>query len=109
MNARLPCKVAEHWHLEDEIIAQAELIEVFPQVEVPVATPAHLTALKLLSASLERMKDLSDLSALREIMSESERLNAQEACRLITKRGYNRGLDLESRFERWSRGQLPIS
>lgn len=95
--------------IEAEITQSAELLEVFPHIIIPVASLSHLAALKLLSVSIKRMKDLSDLNVLKEAMNRQELEQALEACRLITSRGYNRGFDLEARYQRWVEGKLPIT
>lgn len=95
--------------IETEITQNAELLEAFPNIIIPVASLAHLAALKLLSVSIKRMKDLSDLNALKEVMTPQDLELTLEACRLIKSRGYNRGLDLELRYKRWVQGKLPIT
>ena len=95
--------------IEQEITQQSELIEVFPNLIIPVASLAHLAALKLLSVSLKRMKDLSDLSNLKAVMTDQDFEQTLIACQLITKRGYHRGLDLEARYQRWVQGKLPLN
>lgn len=94
--------------IEAEIIQSAERLEVFPNIIIPVASLSHLAALKLLSVSMKRMKDLSDLNVLKKAMNRQELEQTFEACRLIISRGYNRGLDLEARYQRWAQGKLPI-
>ena len=94
--------------IEAEVIQGATHLEVFSQVYAPVASIAHLAALKLLSASHKRLKDLADLSALREVATEEDCKFTQEACALITQRGFHRGLDLSARFDRWLNGLLPL-
>ena len=94
--------------IEAEVVAAASLLEVFPDLIVPVASIAHLTALKLLSVSPKRMKDLADLSALGAVATEADRQITGEACALITRRGFHRGIDLIARYERWLRGQIPL-
>ena len=95
--------------IEAEITQSAELLEVFPHIIIPVASLCHLAALKLLSVSMKRMKDLSDLNVLKEAMNRQELEQVLETCHLITSRGYNRGLDLEARYQRWVQGKLPIT
>ena len=94
--------------IEAEVIQSATLLEVFPQVHVPVASIAHLAALKLLSASHKRLKDLADLNALHKVATEEDLKVTQEACALITARGFHRGLNLSARFDRWRNGLLPL-
>jgi len=44
--------------IENEVVASADRLEVLPQLMVPVATTAHLIALKVLAG---RNQDLTDL------------------------------------------------
>ena len=55
------------------------------------------------------MKDLSDLSALKAVMTEADQNITREACQLIIKRGYHRDLDLLARFDLWVAGEIPIT
>jgi RimJ/RimL family protein N-acetyltransferase len=47
--------------IENEVVASADLLEVLPGLTVPVATTAHLIALKVLAG---RSQDLTDLGYL---------------------------------------------
>jgi len=94
--------------IEAEVIQSATALEVFPRVTVPVASVAHLSALKLLSVSHKRMKDLADLSALRDVATDADLALTQEACELITSRGFHRELQLLTRFKRWADGLIPL-
>jgi hypothetical protein len=94
--------------IEAEIIARSETLEIFSNLHIPVASISDLIALKLLSVSPERMKDLVDLQSLKQIATPVDLDQAKQACVLITQRGYHRELDLVDRFERWVKGELPI-
>lgn len=90
--------------IEPEIVAEAEHLEVFPGISVPVATTAHLLALKLLAG---RAKDIADAASLLSVATAAEITAAHQACALITTRGCNRGRDLDGLLARLV-GGLPI-
>lgn len=83
--------------IEEEVVAASDLLEVFPGVALPIATTAHLLALKTLAG---RSKDVTDFATLLEYASERDRLEAREALELIARRGYDRGKDLQAEFTR---------
>jgi predicted nucleotidyltransferase len=85
--------------IENEIVQAAEDFEITPGFKVPLAQPGHLIALKVLSKSEARLQDSIDLQNLLAVAGEEERNRAREAVKLIVKRGYNRGKDLESELE----------
>jgi predicted nucleotidyltransferase len=88
--------------IEPVIVAEAEPLEVFPGLVVPVARAGHLVALKLLSRDdRSRPQDATDLVALRAVMTPEELTRAHEAVRLIAERGFARGRDLEAALGRW--------
>ncbi len=81
--------------IEDEIVATAEALEVFPGLPVPVARVSHLIALKLLSRDdVRRPQDAADLRALLAVSGSAELAEARTAVALITARGFARGRDL---------------
>ena len=70
------------------------------RLEVPVARPGHLVALKLLATDSDtRPQDEIDLDHLVDILDDEERGAARRAVGLIEKRGYSRGRDLEGELE----------
>jgi hypothetical protein len=77
--------------VEPEIVAMAQVLEVFPGVAVPVILPGHLLALKVLAG---RPKDLEDARGLLRAMDQGEVQRARETLVLIDKRGFHRGKDL---------------
>jgi hypothetical protein len=86
--------------IEADIVREADLLEVLPQLTMPVARTGHLIALKLLSRNdVDRPQDVIDLRALVRAATDEELARAREAVRLIEARGYNRGRQLESRLE----------
>ena len=47
--------------LKKKIIEQAEVIEIFKGIDIPIAQIGHLLALKILSESPERPRDTQDI------------------------------------------------
>lgn len=91
--------------LEPEIAAEAEVLELAPGVEVPVARLGHLIALKVLSHDDEsRPQDAIDLEKLAEIADEDELDAAREALRTIEARGYARGRNLQHLLQDYMSG-----
>lgn len=81
--------------IEPEIVAAAEIVEVLPGLQLPVARTGHLVAVKVLSRDdVQRPQDLVDLRALLRLAPEEERQRAREALALIAARGYDRGRNL---------------
>jgi hypothetical protein len=76
--------------IENEVVASADRLEVLPRLTVPVATTAHLIALKALAG---RNQDLTDLSYLIPAASPTDLDDAREAVKLIQTRGFNREQD----------------
>lgn len=89
--------------IEPEIVEQAERIEVFQGVAVPVARAGHLLVLKALAG---RMQDVADAHALLRAMSQAERDRAREAARLVESRGFQRGKSLSRELEELIAGEL---
>ncbi len=81
--------------IETEVVQLAEKIEVFPSVFVPVAATGHLVALKILACDDNRPQDEIDLHSLLQIASDEDIIEASDALKLITERGFDRGRDLE--------------
>lgn len=80
--------------IETEIVRDAEPLEVFAGVNVPVARIGHLLAMKLLARDARRPQDDVDLRGLLEVADELEIHRAEAAVDLITSRGFHRGRDL---------------
>jgi hypothetical protein len=85
--------------IEPEVIAEAQRLEVLPLTYMPVARTGHLLALKVLSASPDRLQDYTDLKELLKVADERELLRARQAVDLISRRGFDRGKDLLGRLE----------
>lgn len=87
--------------IEAEVVAAAEPLDVLDDLRIPVATTAHLIALKLLSRDDERRpQDLVDLRGLIAKASSDDLAQARRAIGLITARGYHRSRDLEAELRR---------
>jgi predicted nucleotidyltransferase len=85
--------------IEAEIVAEAELLEVFPGVTLPVACVGHLLALKLLARDdRRRPQDLVDIRSLVAVATPQDIARAEAATKLIQQRGFSRGRDLRRRL-----------
>lgn len=82
--------------IENDVVASAEPLEALPGIKVPVATTAHLIALKVLA---RRNQDLTDLGYLIPAASAVELDAAREAVKLIQIRGFDRGQDVLADLE----------
>lgn len=86
--------------IEKEIVDQAESLEIFPGLEVPVARIGHLLALKVLARDdRHRPQDWDDIRALLVEASEKDIDEARTALRLIEARGFHRDKHLVEAFE----------
>lgn len=86
--------------LEPELVAAADLLEVFPDLSLPVATTGHLIALKVLARDdLTRPQDRVDLVTLLAVATAADLAEARAALALIAERGYHRGKDLQADLE----------
>ena len=71
--------------IEPEVVAASQLLEVMPQVYVPVARSGHLVAMKVLAA---RPQDLEDIRMLLREMGDADLELARESLDLIERRGF---------------------
>ena len=86
--------------IEPEIAAEARPTEIVPGLVVPLATRAHLVALKVLSRDPRRRpQDDMDLRRLFERISPDEISEARAALDLITARGFDRGKSLRAELD----------
>ena len=85
--------------IEDQVVAHADRLEVWPQFSVPVARVGHLIALKLLSRNERRLQDQLDLEALLAVAADADLEDARKGVALIVERGFHRGRDLEADFD----------
>lgn len=87
--------------IEPEVVAEAEPIELLPNLTMGVARTGHLIALKVLSHDdVSRPQDLVDLRALLRVATPAELGRARDSLALIAVRGYHRGRDLRSEINR---------
>lgn len=83
--------------IEPEVVAEAESIELLPNLTIGVARTGHLIALKILSRDdATRPQDVVDLRALLRVASSAELARARGSLAMIAARGYHRGRDLMS-------------
>jgi predicted nucleotidyltransferase len=86
--------------IEPEIVTEADLFELLPDLRIRVATAAHLIALKVLARDdVTRPQDLGDLRALLRGASAIDISRARAALTLIAERGYHRGRDLHAQLD----------
>ena len=86
--------------IEDEVVAEAETLEIFSGVCVKVARLHHLLALKVLARDdRARPQDRVDLISLLKVASAEDIDRARAAVARIVERRFNRGKDLEASFE----------
>ncbi len=91
--------------IEPEIVAAAEVLEVLPGIDMPVATAGYLVALKLLARDDDtRPQDAADLRALRAVLDAADRAAALTAAELIVDRGFARGRPLPALTEAFLAG-----
>jgi predicted nucleotidyltransferase len=89
--------------IEDQVVACADRLEVWPQFSLPVARVGHLIALKLLSRDDQRLQDQLDLQALLAVATEADLEDARNGVALIVERGFHRGRALEADFDTLAR------
>lgn len=78
--------------IEPEIVSAAEEIEILDGLKVPVATVAHLIAMKVLARDdRTRPQDRLDLAGLFRKATEEDLNTAREALGLMDRRRYSRG------------------
>ncbi len=89
--------------IEDEVATEADLYEVLPGLFTPLAKTGHLLALKVLALRpdrpQERPQDFSDIRELLRVADDRELRRARHALDLISRRGFDRGKDLQARLE----------
>jgi hypothetical protein len=83
--------------IEREVVAAAEDLEVLPGTRMPVATAAHLVALKLLA---DRPQDRADVASLLEGVDKAGHDVIRSSLELIERRGFDREKDLEALYRR---------
>lgn len=83
--------------IESEVVTDAEVMELLPQLQMRVARVGHLIAMKVLSRDdVTRPQDVGDLRALLRAALPVELARARQGLALITARGFDRGRNLTS-------------
>ena len=86
--------------IESEVVRNAVVAEVFPDVVAPVARPAELIAMKLLASDNHRRHfDNRDMVVLIRDADSATIDIVHDRLRLIVSRGWNRSRDLTAEFE----------
>ena len=86
--------------IEQEIATAAEVLEVLPDVNVPVITTGHLIAVKVLARDDQaRPQDIADLQRLLATAEPDDIEIAYQALTLISERGFGRGRELTEDLE----------
>lgn len=90
--------------IEPEVADEAQLLEILPGLFAPVASIGHLLALKVLALRpdrpQERPQDFTDIRELLRVADDSDLRRARAALELISRRGYDRGKNLEAELEK---------
>jgi predicted nucleotidyltransferase len=88
--------------IENEIVADAEPVEVGSGIVTEVARVGHLIAMKLVARDDKRRpQDQLDLAALAKVADDAEWARAEVAVRLIAERGFSRNRDLAAALSEW--------
>lgn len=83
--------------IESSVVSRAEVLEVFPEIRLPVASLGDLIAMKILARDDQtRPQDRLDLRALLHQANDQDRRISRQALAEICALGYNRGRLLES-------------
>ncbi len=83
--------------IESEIVAAATPIDILPGVTVPVASLAHLLAMKVLAG---RLQDAADFASLFRRASEADLEAVRVGLSLMTQRRTHRQKNLSREFDR---------
>jgi predicted nucleotidyltransferase len=87
--------------IEHETVEGAEVLNVIPRLRAPVASVAHLLAMKLLARDdRDRPQDSDDIQHLLAVATSRDVTRAKAALALVEKRGYHRGKKLKAELER---------
>jgi len=89
--------------IESEVVDAADFLEIMGGLFAPVAKTGHLLALKVLALRpdrpQERPQDFADIRELLRVADDAELRRTREALELISRRGFDRGKDLDALFE----------
>jgi hypothetical protein len=86
--------------IESEIVTNAQPVELFPGKWVTTATAESMIAMKVLSATPNRPRDLGDLQAMLRVNPTIDENRVAALFATMTKRGYSRGQDLNEKWHR---------
>lgn len=90
--------------IEPEVVEAADHLQILPAMAMPVAQRGHLLALKTLAHDERRRpQDRLDIMALLAVANDGDVRLAQEACALITSRGFHRDKDLRTELDTFVR------
>ncbi len=84
--------------VENEIIAHAHPLDVFDDLDVMTASVEGLLAMKVLSSTDQRPRDLDDIRALIHARPAYDENHLLRLLDLITQRGFDRGQNLISKW-----------
>lgn len=85
--------------IEQEIVAAAEPLQLLAHLNVPTATTEALLAMKVLSATSQRPRDLGDIQALILVNPDFDQALVETWLALIVRRGYGREQDLLKKWQ----------
>ena len=83
--------------IEREIVDGAESLELFDRA-VPIASAEAIVAMKVLSASEQRPRDLGDLQAILRAQPDLDQALVLELLNRIAERGFARGQNLVDKW-----------
>jgi hypothetical protein len=86
--------------IESEVVGSAERVELFPGKWVTTATAESMVAMKILSATAKRPRDLGDLQAMLRANPALDESRVTSLLEAIEARGYSRGQDLAEKWRR---------
>lgn len=86
--------------IEAEVVASASSIELLPGRSAPTASSETLLAMKILSATSQRPRDLGDIQALHRANPDLDEARVRQLLRAIAARGFARGQELEHKWAR---------
>ena len=84
--------------IEAEIVSSAEPLDLFDTGSIPTASAETLVAMKVLSATEQRPRDLGDIGAILRANPGLDQNVVRKLLEAITSRGFARGQDL---VEKW--------
>lgn len=91
--------------IEPEVVRDAQPMPIAPGLIAPVVPIPHLIAMKTLSASEQRLKDLADLQALVVAATDQQIADSRALAQLIMDRNVHSGRDLlaelHAHVQRW--------